>query len=423
MRNFQHLLAGLFLLGIPSIGHTQSQSLSLERAQQLALGTDPGIVRHGHLASAQRSDAIAAGQLPDPVFRVGAMNFPVDTFDRDQEPMTQVQFGVRQMFPPGDTLSYRQQEKERIAEGHDWDRNARELIVRRDTTVAYVSRLHAERRLEILQEELREYDKLHQLVNTRLHTGSAQQADLLAVQLERANRKSLIAGEKLRVVATTGVLARWVGTMAASAPLSEPDLDWQADSDIHSLLSGHPALRAAEKKITAAESRLAQAKEAYAPTWGVDLAYGRRNGFNPNGERRADFATAMISVSVPLFPEKRQDAALAARQAEVMAAREMRSEMLLQLREEAARAQAQLEGQEKQLQEYREQILPAARLQLNSALRAYRSVIGSFESLLRARLAVQRARMAQLDLEIGRYRTIANLQYLSGQSLQEDGHE
>ncbi|MBV1919621.1 MAG: TolC family protein, partial [Pseudomonadales bacterium] len=42
------------------------------------------------------------GSLPDPTISFNAMNFPTDTFARDQEPMTQVQIGFSQELPfPG----------------------------------------------------------------------------------------------------------------------------------------------------------------------------------------------------------------------------------------------------------------------------------------------------------------------------------
>ena len=42
--------------------------------------------------------AVAEAELPDPQLRFGALNVPTDSFDLDQEPMTQVQIGLRQQF-------------------------------------------------------------------------------------------------------------------------------------------------------------------------------------------------------------------------------------------------------------------------------------------------------------------------------------
>ena len=42
--------------------------------------------------------------MPDPTLFAVAQSLPTDTFDTDQEPMTQLRFGIRQMFPKGDSL-------------------------------------------------------------------------------------------------------------------------------------------------------------------------------------------------------------------------------------------------------------------------------------------------------------------------------
>jgi hypothetical protein len=42
--------------------------------------------------------------LPDPKVSLGIMNLPTDTWDLDQEGMTQLKVGVSQMFPRGDSL-------------------------------------------------------------------------------------------------------------------------------------------------------------------------------------------------------------------------------------------------------------------------------------------------------------------------------
>ena len=40
-----------------------------------------------------------SGQLPDPKLKIGVMNLPLDSFERDQEAMTQLQLGLQQAFP------------------------------------------------------------------------------------------------------------------------------------------------------------------------------------------------------------------------------------------------------------------------------------------------------------------------------------
>ena len=78
--------------------------LSLQEAEKLAIERDAKLSEIRLKSEALQEGSVAAGTLPDPKLKLGLMNFPTDTFERDQEPMTQIQLGVVQMFPSGDTL-------------------------------------------------------------------------------------------------------------------------------------------------------------------------------------------------------------------------------------------------------------------------------------------------------------------------------
>ena len=92
------LLPGLALL--PGGAHA---ALDLDRAIRLALDNDPASAASRASARAQNENAIADGQLPDPRLRTALVNVPVDDFDINSEPMTQLQLGIEQSFPRGDT--------------------------------------------------------------------------------------------------------------------------------------------------------------------------------------------------------------------------------------------------------------------------------------------------------------------------------
>ena len=77
-------------------------SLSASAAVMIALEDNPSLAAMQHRYEALQEVPSQVGSLPDPMVNVNAMNFPTDTFDRDQEGMTQLQFGFSQVFPfPG----------------------------------------------------------------------------------------------------------------------------------------------------------------------------------------------------------------------------------------------------------------------------------------------------------------------------------
>lgn len=92
-------LGGLTLLAAAVTATAGQAQLDLVEAERLALAQDPLIGRFHSLEEASREQAVADGQLPDPKLRLGALNFPTDSFNRSQEPMTQLLVGLSQAFP------------------------------------------------------------------------------------------------------------------------------------------------------------------------------------------------------------------------------------------------------------------------------------------------------------------------------------
>jgi len=63
-------------------------SLSLQEAETLAIERDAKLSEIRLNSESLQERAVAEGTLPDPKLKVGLANFPTDTFDREQEPMT-----------------------------------------------------------------------------------------------------------------------------------------------------------------------------------------------------------------------------------------------------------------------------------------------------------------------------------------------
>lgn len=95
----------MLLLTMNSWSHAYAQGaniLELQDARKRALSSNPGLAEMQERYEALTHIAPQVASLPDPVVSLNAMNFPIDSFDVNQEPMTQVQLGVSQMFPfPG----------------------------------------------------------------------------------------------------------------------------------------------------------------------------------------------------------------------------------------------------------------------------------------------------------------------------------
>ena len=103
------------LLSISLAPAVDAASLDLPAAETMALERDARLAGLAERRQALQEDAVAAAQLPDPQLRFGALNLPTDSFAVDQEPMTQIQLGLRQQFPRGHTRSLSRGRAETLA--------------------------------------------------------------------------------------------------------------------------------------------------------------------------------------------------------------------------------------------------------------------------------------------------------------------
>ena len=104
---FQQVLAAFCLLGSASV---HSQLLTLDQAVALAREQDPWLQGNRHSQRSMEEMSVASGALPDPKVSVAFANLPTDTWDFNQEPMTQFKVGITQMFPRGDQLELKQKQ-------------------------------------------------------------------------------------------------------------------------------------------------------------------------------------------------------------------------------------------------------------------------------------------------------------------------
>lgn len=83
-----------------------TQVLTLQEAEQRALQRDALIKGFAQKAQAYGEQAKSKEAWPDPRIKLGAQAVPVDSFDLDQEAMTQLVVGYQQMLPRGNSLEY-----------------------------------------------------------------------------------------------------------------------------------------------------------------------------------------------------------------------------------------------------------------------------------------------------------------------------
>ena len=408
-------LASAMVISLPVKAGSPGEMLSLAEAERIAIERDAERSRLLEESGAELASAHAQSALPDPEIRLGAMNLPVDSFALDREPMTQVVLGVRQAFPPGDTLEFREQQGELQAQASERLAGDREAQVRRQLRQLLLVRQAAEQRLELIRRFRGEVQPLLEARETRYATGSGQQADYLAarLKLDRLRDREWQAGEQL--AASIEMLARLLGD-AARGEFQPVKLAEPVDRvSTFNAIEHHPLVQAQDARIAAGESGEGVAREQYAPRWAMDFSYGDRRGVDMTGADRPDFASAMVSMSIPLFNRGAKRSAVNAAERRTRAATYARIDLVRTLEARLAEAWSRHADISRQLALHDERLLPTARDVVSSTETAYANDRATLDELVEAVLDQLDLELRRIELLARRDQLRADITYLGGQ--------
>jgi outer membrane protein TolC len=417
MKQFQkRVLSAVFGLLCTSL--VQAGELSLQEAEKIALGQDALVSGLQSSALALSEQAIADNTLPDPKVKVALMNFPTDTFKRDQEAMTQVQFGIQQMIPRGNTLAIKSRRSSIMSQGVRSRATDRELQVLRDVRKNWLEIFYWSQAGTIVKESRSVFNQLVSITRSHYSTGKRTQQDVIRAVLELGLLDDRMVNIRSREEQARAMLMKWVGETKSGLPLSTafPDLPVPAGkTELLASIDQHPKLQLRDSIVSAREAGVDLARQAYKPSLMVDVTYGMRDGNNMDGSERADFASAMLMFDVPLFTSKRQDRRLAASQHELAATVYERDDVRSTLVSKLKQTNADWSRLQERVKNYEELLIPQARANASAALKSYQSDQGDFTGLMRARITELETRLNELRVKVNYAKAQSELLYLAGE--------
>jgi outer membrane protein TolC len=390
---------------------TDLGKLSFKEFERIALDSDPVISGLKSNANAYRERAIASNRLPDPRIRMALANMPTDSFDFDQEPMTQKIIGIQQMFPPWGSLDNRQEQLYRLGEATDVDVAQRELEVLRGVRHSWLELYYQFEAVRLVQDSARVFDELVKISRFRYRAGRGNQHDVVRAELELSLLQDRITMSQTEQEVILSELGRWIGAshIQRQAPLTFPELpQLPGYEQIRQQLNEHPVIRAAEARVDAGRAGVEVARAQYKPSFMVDVSYGQRDN------DRADLVSGMISFNVPIFTSKRQDRNLAASRDDVSAAKDTVESRRRTLREQLETNQRRWQRLNERYLHYERSVMPFAEQFSQSSLSAYQSGVSDFTVQVRARLTELENRLKMLRLKVDRAKAHASLLYLYG---------
>jgi len=387
------LTPGLAFSATP-VRDTSPNTLAVEEAVAIAIEGNPGLAEMQARAEAMAAIPSQAGSLPDPMVSLNALNFPTDTFSRDQEAMTQLQIGIEQALPfPGKLdLKERAAEFEADAAASNVDETRLRLVdkVRQTWWQIY----YLDRALEIVSRNQDLLRQFVQIAQTKYKVGEGLQQEVLLAQVELSklfDRQIELRGLRQEQVARLNALL----DRSAGTPVVLPE---QVDEQLVKVLldeqlftraeTGRPLLTQRRQEVEAARTRRDYARRDRYPDFKLGAAYGFRDGQNPDGSSRADFATLRFGMTLPLYAGRKQDRAVDQRTSELL-------QKQYALQDEWANVQAEIESAladyrraSEQVQLFKTGIIPQARQSVASMLSGYQVNKVDFLNLVRAQITL-----------------------------------
>lgn len=399
----------------------EDKPITPERAVAIAFEGNPGLAQIRARAEAMAAIPSQEGALPDPTLSFGALWLPTASgLNLRQDDFTMLEVGVSQAVPFPGKLALKQKAAGFEAEAAANTVEEARLGLARDVTIRWWQLFSVHRSLLIIADTEKLLQQLVEIADTKYRVGTGLLQDVLSARLELAKltqqRAQHIGLHHAEIARLNALLSRPADSAIRLPDAVETDLpDLQSDTDIQ--VQGEqsrPLLAERKHAIDAAQSRLELAKKDYYPDFTVGTAYAFRQN-TPTGQSRSDFVSFQLSLTLPIFADRKQAKAVDQRQSELLKERYALDEAEREIQTEISASLALYRGNREQFEAFENSILPLAEQNVTAALTAYQVGKTDFLNLIRAEnawfayrmqywqaLAEARQALAQLAAAVGR---------------------
>jgi len=369
-----------------------ASALSLFAAEAMAVKHNPALLAAGKQAEAMASIPSQVGTLPDPKVSLKAINLPVDSFSTTQENMTQLQLGFSQGIPFPGKLGLKADAAKHMAVAALQNRQEFRLVLLRNTRIHWWNLAYLDKALEIIRRNQRLLRNLVKIAETKYTTGKGLQQDVLLAQLELSKlleRELKLQATRAREAAMlNALLGRSSDTaiMIQRQPVANVGVVSVDTTSLKQWAREHrPMLLAMDSRVQASGSMVLLAEKDHYPDFNVGVGYGFRQGMNPaNKQSRPDFASVMLTMTIPLYSSSKQDKAVDQRMAEKAQAQFSRQDAANRVDSDIDAAFSDLRIAKAQVVLFEKGILPQARQTTASMLAGYQVNKVDFLNLVRA---------------------------------------
>ncbi len=406
----------------------QQNVLPFSKAIKQAQKVDPWLKGNVYQQQATESLSEVALALPDPKVSIGIANLATDSFDFNQEAMSQLKVGISQMFPRGDSREIKNRQLMIESEKFPFQRQNRQAQVAVTVGSLWLDGYLIEQTIALIDRNYSLFSQLVELANNRYAStsGRGNQQDVVRAELELSKVEEKLEGFYQQKNNNYGLLLQWLNASNISQPFSFgehlPTIElaekiklkqdnWSLEQAATAHFLEHPAVLALDKKIQSTAISIQLAKQKYQSQWGINASYAYRDD-DPMGNNRADLLSVGITFDLPLFTENKQDKQVKATISQTEAVKTDKQLLLRKMLSNYASTAGRLARLFARKSLYRDKLLPQYQLQSAVTLNAYTNDRGDFNEVIRANIAEQDAQIKYLALLVEEQKLSLALNYL-----------
>lgn len=348
----------------------------------------------------------------DPIFKLAAKNFPVETLDYNQTPMTGVEVGIAQKIALSNKYAKAGASLDAMAKATNFSALDHEQALIKSLWGNLISHRKIQSEVEILSENLAWINKILKVSKKLYSNGRITQQALLDIQIRKSEIESELSNKTFELKQNESVLFYLVGDKGKS--FDYKSIPWSSlDKQSQNVVVDN-RLKSLEQGKIAQDLSVEQADLSYIPDLTVSLGYTfRSDEVDGNG----DYIGAMITFPIPVSDDKSggKGAAVASRYSAIKKLEDYKRKKnrdLSIVKNEINMLKAELSILTKKSVNF-------AKNSRSITSKSYGRGNSSYVELLQSELRLQKILLKKVMLQAKLTNSIVNYKYTLGESLYE----
>lgn len=392
--------------------------LHLDQVIATAIDSDLDIANYRDQYQSLLASAMSKSSLPPPSVALKLANVPIDSFEFDQEPMSQLQLSYTQKLPPREVLKSTKNVLNRSAVVSEKQEDLARARLRKRFEETWIRGWQSKETIKVTEQHRGHFEQVIASAEANYRAGlrRSSQREVLTLNTALARLDSrqqaaetalLTSREWFREWLDEEELARLSFTLGALS--QRPRSLHRGSTNQHPVVS----LTHAQQQKSKAAVQLASAKARASKS--LSLSYGYRDD-TAAGASRSDFISLGVSIELPKLRTQANRARVQAAQSQHAITQRNTELNKRRLKAEYLSALNINEALDRQLLTVTERVLPQTRQYAESARAAYGSGEAPFMEMQRAQVSLMEAELHHIVLRAQQLRNSVALRYLATQS-------